>query len=244
MPYIILILGRGIHDSVPKRVDISNIQPFKKALELNVIKKKPLSLSKKQLLCQELKWRNPGKKLNINNKKVDDFFSMLDTEELDEVDKEYVRNEMAMYIDQIKKGVEEVEMRKRDVGQIEMTDQLQYVLAIYLCGDVRECYLRSQDVMDRQALDARNTDAGVTDFHEDFIVQCCFNDTEWVPSTCCAHGSLHSFFIEPIVCPKHEQYTMSREKSKQLRLDMKHKLNEICKRYEKSGNRESRTVRR
>jgi hypothetical protein len=87
--------------------------------------------------------------------------------------------------------------------------------------------------MDRQALDARNTDAGVTDFH-DFIVQ-CFNNTEWVPSTC-ANSSLHSFFIEPIVCPKHEQYTLSREKSKQLLLDMKHKLNEICKRYEKSGN--------
>ena len=120
MPYI-LMLGRGIHDSVPNLVDISNIQPFKKALELNVIKKKPLSLSK-QLLCQELKRRNPGKKLNINNKKVDDLFSMLDTEELDEVDKEYVRNEMAMYIDQIKKGVKEVETWKRDVGWIEMKD--------------------------------------------------------------------------------------------------------------------------
>jgi len=79
--------------------------------------------------------------------------------------------------------------------------------------------------MDRQALDARNTDAGVTDFH-DFIVQ-RFNNTEWVPSTC-ANGSLHSFFIEPIVCAKHEQYTLSREKSNQLLLAMKHKLNEIC----------------
>jgi hypothetical protein len=115
---------------------------------------------------------------------------MLDTEELDEVGKEYVRNEMAMYIDQIKKGVEEAEKQKKDVGRNEMTDRLQYILAIDLCGHVRKCYLRSQDVMDRQALDARNTDAGVTDFHN-FIVQ-SFNDTEWVPSTC-AHGSLNEW---------------------------------------------------
>jgi hypothetical protein len=108
MPYI-LMFGRGIHDSVPKQVNITNIQePFKKALELNVIKKKPLSLSK-QLLCQELKRRNPGKKLNINNNKVDDLFSMLHTEELDELDKEYVRNEM----------IEEVETWRRDVGGID-----------------------------------------------------------------------------------------------------------------------------
>ena len=45
--------------------------------------------------------------------------------------------------------------------------------------------------MDRQSLDARNTDSAVIDFH-DFIVQ-RFNDMEWVPSTC-ANGSLHSFF--------------------------------------------------
>jgi hypothetical protein len=39
-----------------------------------------------------LKRRNPGKKLNNNNNKVDNLFSMLYTEELDEVDKEYVWN--------------------------------------------------------------------------------------------------------------------------------------------------------
>jgi hypothetical protein len=93
-----------------------------------------------------------------------------------------------MYIDQMKKGIEEVEMRNRDVGRIlEMVDQLRYILAIDLCDDVRESYLlRSQDVMERQALDARNTDADVTDFH-DFIVQ-WFNNMEWVPYTC-ANGS-------------------------------------------------------
>eukprot|EP00557_Chaetoceros_sp_GSL56_P001198 CAMPEP_0176490482 /NCGR_PEP_ID=MMETSP0200_2-20121128/7893_1 /TAXON_ID=947934 /ORGANISM="Chaetoceros sp., Strain GSL56" /LENGTH=267 /DNA_ID=CAMNT_0017887789 /DNA_START=64 /DNA_END=868 /DNA_ORIENTATION=+ len=151
MPYI-LMLGRGIHDSVPKLLDISNIQPFKKALELNVIKKKPLSLSK-QLLCQELKRRNPGKKLNINNKKVDDLFAMF-----------WIQRNWMRWTRNMKErdGVEEVETRKRDMGGIEMTDRLRYILAIDLCGDVRECYLRSQDVMDRQALDARNTDAGAS----------------------------------------------------------------------------------
>jgi hypothetical protein len=71
-------------------------------------------------------------------------------------------------------------------------DRLRYILAIDLCYDVRESYLRSQDVvMDRQqALDARNMDSSVTDFH-DFIVQQRFNDdSEWVVPYTCANGSL------------------------------------------------------
>jgi hypothetical protein len=47
-------------------------------------------------------------------------------------------------------------------------------------------------VMDRQALDARNTNAGVTDFHD--LIADRFNDTEWVPSTC-VNASLHSFLL-------------------------------------------------
>jgi hypothetical protein len=121
------------------------------------------------------------------------IFSMLHTEELDEVDKEYERSEISVYVDQMKKGIEEAETVKRDhVGRIEMTDRLRYILAIDLCGDVRESYLRSQDVMDRQALDARNMDAGVTDFND--LIADQLNDTEWVPSTC-DNASLHPFLL-------------------------------------------------
>ena len=73
------------------------------------LKKKTISLSK-PLLCQELKQRNSGKKLNINNKKMEDLFMMLrEQEELDEVDKIYIQREISQYIEQLKKGIKKVE---------------------------------------------------------------------------------------------------------------------------------------
>lgn len=233
MPYI-LMLARGLHASVPKEVDITNVEPFKKALELNIVKKKPISLSK-PLLCQEIKRRNPTKKLNINNNKVDDLFSMLDADDItDDLDKAYIEREASVYIDNIKKGIEEAEARKKDNGgRIEASDRLRYVITLDLCGDVREAYLRSQDVLNRVALDARNTAAAPKDFHDQIVEK--FNDNAWIPRTT-INIDLHSYFGEERICPKREAYSMTREKSKQLIQDMKHKLNEICKRYDRSGN--------
>jgi len=233
MPYI-LMLARGLHASIPKEVDITNVEPFKKALEINIVKKKPIALSK-PLLCQELKRRNPTKKLNINNKKVDELFLMLINDDIhDDLDKAYIEREVSMYIDNIKKGIDEAEAKRKDAGgRIEASDRLRYIMALDLCGDIREAYLRSQDVLNRVALDARNTEAAPKDFHDRIVEK--FNDMAWIPKTM-MNNDLHSYFGEEHVCPKRETYSMTREKSKQLIQDMKHKLNEICKRYDRSGN--------
>jgi hypothetical protein len=47
---------------------------------------------------------------------------------------------------------------------------------------------------------------------------------------------LHSYYSIEHLCPNKDLYTLTREKLKQLLQDMKHKLNEVCKQYEKSGN--------
>jgi len=232
MPYI-LMLARGIHEDIPKMVDISTGELFKKALELNLLKKKAISLSK-PMLCQELKRRTPQKKLNMNNKKVDDLFTMLDDQFLSETDKNYINRKVYVYLEQLKKGVEEAKDKRKDAGgRIECTDRLRYIMTIDVCGSIREAYMRSQDVLSRQALDARNTASAVRDFHD--LVVAKFNDPTWIPSTT-PNPDLHSYFSDEIDCAKREYYTMTREKSKQLLLDMKHKLNEICKRYDRSGN--------
>ena len=93
--------------------------------------------------------------------------------------------------------------------------------------------MRSQDVLSCQVLDARNTASAVQDFHE--LVVAKFNDPTWIPKTT-LNPDLHSYFSSEIVCEKREYYSLTREKSKQLLLDMKHKLNEICKHYDRSGN--------
>jgi hypothetical protein len=96
--------------------------------------------------------------------------------------------------------------------------------------------MRSQDVLShQQALGARNTASAVQNFHE-FLVVSKFNDLTWIPSTATPNSHLHSYFSDEIVCDKREYDTMMQERSKQLLLDMRHKLNEICKRYDRSGN--------
>jgi hypothetical protein len=107
------------------------------------------------------------------------------------------------------------------------------MMTIDLCGDIREAYTKIQDVLNREQLDARNTEAAGKDFHD--LVSEKFNDTSWKPETT-SNSDLHSFFSSPIPCKKREWFTMTKEKSKNLLLDYKHKLNEICKRYELSGN--------
>ena len=233
MPYI-LMLARGFHERIPKEVDISNVEPFKKALELNIMKKKRISLSK-PLLCQEIKRRNPMRKLNINNNKVEDLFLMLNEDGIgDDIDVAYIQREVTLYIENIQKGIEEADTKRKDNGgRIEASDRLRYIMALDIFGDIREAYWRSQDALNRITLDARNTEAAPNDFHDKIVEK--FNDVSWVPKTM-INVSLHSYFGVEHVCPKRDGYSMTREKSKQLIQDMKHKLNEICKRYERSGN--------
>ena len=231
----IWMLGRGVHDEIPEDFDISSsVGTLKKALDLGVLKKKKIVISKK-ILLQELMRRQEGKKLNANNKKAEELFRMLhDGPSLDDADMVFIKDKISEYLDQIRKGIEEIESkRKESGGRIEMTDRLRYVCAIDYCGDIREAYMKSQDTLSRQALDARNSSAAAPDYH-DLIVN-KFNDSSWVPKTL-KNPDLHSFFSEEIECVKREFYSMSREKSKMLLLDMKHKLNDICKRYERSGN--------
>lgn len=75
--------------------------------------------------------------------------------------------------------------------------------------------------------------AAPSDFH-DLVVE-KVNDAERKPFTI-ANAELHSTFTEAFECPKREHFTFTREKSKHLLLDFKHRLNEICKRYDQSGN--------
>jgi len=67
------MVARGIHKDIPRDYEISSVGVIKKALELGVLKKKTISISKK-LLLQEFKRRHKGKILNANNKKNEDLF--------------------------------------------------------------------------------------------------------------------------------------------------------------------------
>ena len=49
MPYMFM-LGRGVHNEIPKEIDISSVEILKKALELKVLRKKAIILSKLMLI--------------------------------------------------------------------------------------------------------------------------------------------------------------------------------------------------
>jgi hypothetical protein len=232
MPYLFM-LARGVHKDVPKVIDLATIAPFNKALELNVLKRRPISMSKKMVI-QELSRRNATNKLNANNKKFEELFDMLHENPLDGDDKDFVISSVSEYLKEIASAVKDADDKKRfSGGRAEVTDRLRWMLTIDLCDEIREAYLKVQDVLTRQELDARNSDSAGKDFHD--LVAAKFNDETWVPQTS-AKPDLHSFFLSPIQCEKREYFSLTKEKSKSLLLDYKHKLNEICKRYELSGN--------
>ena len=99
MPYLFM-LARGIHEHVPNMVDLTEVEPFKKALELNVLKKKPISMSK-QIVIQELKRRTAFKKLNANNKKIEELFEMLNETVLADDDKQFVKESVTECLNEI-----------------------------------------------------------------------------------------------------------------------------------------------
>jgi hypothetical protein len=155
---------------------------------------------------------------------------------------EYVRTETAAYISTIKKAVRgKLDSRTVSSGSSERqlpTDRLRYILAICLFPEIRDAYERSQNTKTRQELDAeRSADVSTLDFH-DLIVE-KFNDVTWDPETECL-GELHSDFAQPIRCPKRENYTMTKERSKALLTKMRGDLQDICRRYNQSGNGSNR----
>jgi hypothetical protein len=233
MPYIFM-LARGVHDEIPKEIDISGVDCLKKGLEQKVLKKRAITLTK-PLLCLELKRRDDKVKPNMNNKKVEDLFAMINETDLEEGDKEFVKEMTSGFISDIKKAIDESDARIKETGgRIEMTDHLHWIMAIDAFGDIRIiAYMGLQDVLNREQLDARNTASPQADFHD--LVVAKVNDESWVPDTM-AIPDLHSTFAEPISCPKREYFNLTRERSKTLLVDFKHKLNEICKRYDQSGN--------
>jgi hypothetical protein len=232
MPYIFM-LARGVHDAIPREVDISGVDCLKKGLEQKVLKKRAITLTK-PLLCLELKRRDDKVKPNMNNKKVEDLFAMISEKDLEDSDKEYVKEMTSGFISDITKAIDESNAKKSDTGgRIEMTDRLRWIMAIDLFGDIRIAYMGLQEVLNREQLDARNTASAQGDFHD--LVVAKVNDDSWVPETM-AIPDLHSTFAEPISCPKRDNYNLTRERSKNLLMEFKHKLNEICKRYDQSGN--------
>lgn len=193
MPYLFM-LARGIHVEVPMVADLQSMKPFEKALELGVLKKKSISITK-PMVIQELRRRN-AKKLNVNNKKVDELFDVFKEIPLEDArDITFIKDSISQYMTEIKNAIEEAEERKKKTGgRAEVTDRLRWMITIDLCDDVREAYQKIQEVLNREQLDARNTDAAPKDFHD--LVTERFNDETWAPETF-ANPDLHSFFSSP-----------------------------------------------
>lgn len=159
MPYMFL-LARGIHEEIPHNIDISSVDCLEKGLELKLLKKKAIVVTK-PLVIQELKRRDETIKLNGSNKKLEELFSLLVVDDLDELDKDYIIEVVSGYLRDISRAVEETEnKRKESTRRMDMKARLCWIMAIDNFGDIRHAYMRLQDVLSREELDAHNSEAG------------------------------------------------------------------------------------
>lgn len=230
----LLMVARGVVPGIPLQEDISNIEPFNDGIKAKLCWRKNMKLYR-DLMKKEIIRRNPNRhKLNFNNKKLVDLFAVLQEEPLYlEEDIQYVKSTVEDHIKTINDALAEASTNAQDTLQQSKIDRLRYLCAIEEFDDIRHAYLNSQDTMSREQLDGRNSDRLPPDFHD--LTSEKFNDDEWEPLTS-AMKTLHADFVDPIPCLKREGYSMNRDRSIALIAKFRAGLDDICDRYNRSGN--------
>lgn len=231
MQYILMV-ARGVCEDIPAVEDITTVDPFHRAINAKLCSKLQLRMSKEQLV-KEIKRRNPKRKTNAKNKKVNNLFALLQEEPLEDADDiEYIKSTAAAYIKTFNDALEEAAGEKVREAKMTKTDRLRWLCALEEFQELRVAYIQSQDVLTRSQLDSRNSDRAPKGFHE-LICQKC-NDPEFVAQTR-PILSLHSDFAESISCDKRDNFTFTPEKSKNIVAKYRSALEDICRRYNQSG---------
>jgi len=148
------------------------------------------------------------------------------------------RTESAMYDACLRAAAEKKKLQGQTQGDkmASWTDDLPY-LWMYCCAvhdDVRETLVRSQDVLDRAQLDARNSVVAPPAFYE--ALKDKYNDESFIPTTR-KLPDLYETFASPIVLPLDEMPgPVTTDFIKKKWNDSKMKLTKVIDRWERSGN--------
>ena len=190
----------------------------------------------KRMVAGEINRRNDTFKANIKNKSLNEFLEELQSTALtDEEDQKYIKYQERELRKSTKSKVNDLKAHKdpqkqKDAPMV-MQDRMRLILTLY-DDEVLEAYRKSQEVMTRAQLDARNSDASHDDFYT--LAATKFNNTEW-KATSTALPELHGTFEESKEWPKRKEYTIDRDKIKSIFSWEKQKLNRIINNYGKSG---------
>ena len=234
MVYIIMLA------SVTLGFTVDEWQPYKKYMEINKEKKgqgwKTLNPTKK-LVVAEIQRRNPNFKANIKNKSLYDLMNELqnvcsvdqkDTDYICHLERQTRLNIQAM----INNHLERTDATKEKTPQQTRADRMR-LICCFQDESIVEAYKKSQEVMVRTQLDARNSDQRGPNFY-DLIVE-KFNDSSWIPKSA-ADETLHEDFVEEHEWPKREEYTIDVDKVKKIFAMQKGHISAVLRAYSKSGN--------
>ena len=185
----------------------------------------------KKILAAEILRRSPNEKVKNKNTGLSTLWQMLAKYPItDQRDKDFIINE--------EKKLRTILLAKIaedggvvGPGRVTEIDKLRFII-ILISPTVKAAYLRSQIVKDRHELDCSNSDK--REVHWTEIMVEMFNDEDMDVATQ-SYKHLHDDFHSPIECMK-GSYTLTIDKAKELIMSMKHKLREIIRRYNASGN--------
>ena len=127
---------------------------------------------------------------------------------------------------------EEEDARKKENAQISFTDRLRFIEAMFQ-DEVKGLYQKSQDCLSAAELDARNSVLKVVNFYDKLVE--IFNDESFQPESK-RIPDLHEQFAAPIQLPL-KVYCLTRDKAKDLLVNIRPKLAKMLHNYELSGNR-------
>ena len=214
--------------------DVTTTHPFSKFVNKDGYKRK-LQFSK-GVLKQEIQWRDPKAKPNASNKSMTDLQAIMKktSEKLDVRDIFFIKTKVEefkhLFSNQLE-GDKKDDTEKANDGRQTRTDRLRFILAFGI-DHIMVLYRKSQDTMTRREVDGRNSDNRALNFFEAIVKQC--NDEDWIVETE-AVGGLHDDYGASIECKK-GHFTFSVKNAKALLHTTKHRLDQIIKRYEASGN--------
>jgi hypothetical protein len=235
----ILLLAMGI-----LQFDIDETEPYKKYQEMAKESKgrargKFQSLrATKEMIASEMKRRHPEHKPNTRNTKINDLVSELYSvhfELTDDVDIKYVKyeeREARKVVQEVVDNADKKPAAKDREAFVSKADRMR-MICCFQDDAVVQAYKLSQEVWNRQQLDARNSTQRQPNFYDLIVAK--FNDESWVPKSM-ALPDLHEDFAEEMEWPKRPEYTLTEAKTKEVFAWFKARITDILRKYHASGN--------
>jgi hypothetical protein len=220
---------------------VDDWEPYKSYQEFSKQKKSASGFKSikpsKELITMEIKRRNPNHRVNKKNRKINNLIDELYGTLEDPRDLDWIKHQERVlrvaFIAKVNNAKETTAaVSKSKTVPVTRHDRMRFI-CMFQDDDIVEAYRKTQEVLARTQLDARNSDARPHDFYDLAVAK--FNDSAWVPASE-VDSDLHEDFAEPIQYPKRDLYSLTTEKARSIISWEKNEISALLRNYSKSGN--------